>query len=58
MLSCDMDVKNLTLNQIAVYKATVKQIEADLIIEMAFADGVTKLSDIDISVFKPCTKTF
>lgn len=48
------DLSNLTHNQISAYKATLKQIEADLMIEIAFAkDNKTKLSDIDISVFKP-----
>lgn len=57
--SSDTDLKNLTHNQIAAYKATLKQIEADLMIDMAFEKGKpTRISDIDISVFKPCTKTY
>ncbi len=59
MKSADVDIKNLTHQQICAYKATLKQIEADLLIEMAY-DKAKPLSveDFDVSVFKPCTKVY
>lgn len=56
--SSGADVKNLTHSQIAAYKATPKQIEADMLIEIAFAKSKTSVEDIDVSVFKPCTKVY
>jgi len=58
MMSADMDIKNLTHFQVCVYKTTFKQIEADLLIEAAFSKNKSSIKDIDVSVFKPCTKTF
>lgn len=59
MKSADVDIKNLTHQQISAYKAALKGSEADLLIEFAF-DKTKPLSvkDIDVSVFKPCTKVF
>ncbi len=59
MMSADMDIKNLTHFQICAYKASFKQIEADLLIESAFSKSKpSSVEDIDISVFKSCTKKF
>lgn len=58
MMSADVDIKNLTHNQISAYKSIYKKIEADLLIEAAFSKGKSSIEDIDVSVFKPCTKTF
>lgn len=53
IMSSDTDITKLNHKQIAAYKATLKQIEADLMIEMAFDKEKTSVKDVDISVFKP-----
>ncbi len=47
-----VDIKELTHNQIAAYRAGLKQIEADLMIEQAFAKHKTSVEDFDVSIFK------
>lgn len=54
MQSGNTDIKNVTHNQIAAYKAILKQIEADLMIDAANCKNKTVLSDVDMSVFKKC----
>lgn len=54
--SSETDWINLTHNQIAAYKATLKSIEADLLIDFAFNSNKTTIQEIDCSVFKPAKK--
>jgi hypothetical protein len=45
-----INIKDLSHTQIALYKATMKQIEADLMIEMAYAKSKTSMNDFDYTV--------
>ena len=44
-----VDYNELSHNEIALYKATMKQIEADLMIEMASQKTKTSMNDFDYS---------
>ena len=44
-----IDYKDLSHNEIALYKATMKKIEADLMIEMASQKTKTSMNDFDYS---------
>lgn len=47
----NVDISTLTHDQIAAFKTSLKSIEADLIINIAFNSPVTTVKDVDISVF-------
>ena len=47
-----IDYTKLTLNEISVWTSTCKIIEADLLIELAFTLGKTKVSEVDIEKFR------
>lgn len=49
MKSAGIPVEDLTHREIALYKATLKQIEADLMIEMAYKSDKTSMEDFDYS---------
>lgn len=55
----DIDFKNLSHREVALWKASVKQIEADILIETAFQKGKTKITDFDYKAFfkNECYKT-
>lgn len=47
-----IDYTNLSLNEVSVWVGTCKLIEADLLIELAFTIGKTKLKEVNIELFK------
>jgi hypothetical protein len=52
LTSKGVDYTKLTLNEISVWVSTCKIIEADLMIELAFTLGKTKVSEVNIEQFK------
>lgn len=47
--SLGVDPSKMTHGEVAVFYASLKQIEADMLIEFAFSDVITPFSDIDVS---------
>ena len=54
MQSKNVDLKNITHSQIAAWKATMKIIEADMLIDMAWKlDAISKVDDVDLKFLNP-----
>ena len=47
-----VDIKEVTHHQLSAYRAGLRQIEADLMIEQSFAKHKTSIEDFDVSIFK------